>query len=159
MGRRLSLSEDTPKIVCPFPPLKADRNGKGQLRPIKAVKKDDQQYLPLGDLVLPRVDSNQEMIDEVINQFDFLRVQTAMQAVGWSYYEESEAPSIETLQAKARGLLEAVTEEKEKGVELQSGGFRASWYPGDSILLTFVVVSGHAIRRDAARLPKPIAAR
>lgn len=123
------------------------------------MKKDDQQYLPLGDLVLPRVDADQEMIDEVINHFDFLRVQTAMQALGWSYFEESEAPSIETLQTKARYLLEAVTEKKEKGVELQSGGFRASWYPGGSILLTFVVVSGHARRRDGVRLPEVTAAR
>ena len=123
------------------------------------MKKDDQQYLPLGDLVLPRVDSNQEMIDEVINHFDFERVRTVMSAVGWTYFGEPEAPSIEMLQAKARDLLDAVTEEKEEGVELQSGGFRASWYPDDSILLTFVVVSGHAIKRDAVRLPEPTAAR
>ena len=123
------------------------------------MKKDDQQYLPLGDLVLPRVDSNQEMIDEVITRFDFLRVQTAMRALGWSYFGEPEAPSVEMLQAKARDLLEAATEEKEEGFELQSGGFRASWYPDGSILLTFVVASGHASMRDAVRLPELTAAR
>lgn len=120
---------------------------------------ESQQYLPLGDLVLPRVDFNQAMIDEVINRFDFQRVQTVMNAVGWTYFGEPEAPSIETLSAKARDLLEAVIEEKEEGVELQSGGFRATWYPDDSILLTFVVASGHACKGDVIPLPEPSAAR
>jgi hypothetical protein len=120
---------------------------------------NSQQYLPLGDLVLPRVDYNRAMIDEVISRFDFQRVQTVMNAVGWTYFGEPEAPPIETLRAKARELLEGVTEENEEGFELQSGGFRASWYPDDSILLTFVVASGHASKGDVIPLPEPTVAR
>ncbi|MBI3870011.1 MAG: hypothetical protein HY299_15920 [Verrucomicrobia bacterium] len=37
------------------------------------------------------------MIDEVINRFDFPRVQTAMQSLGWSYGGESEDLSTEIL--------------------------------------------------------------
>ncbi len=152
-------SERGPQKVCSVPTLKTDRYGKGQLRPIHAMKNNSQQYLPLGDLVRPRVDFNQAMIDEVISRFDFQRVQTVMDAVGWTYFGESEAPSIQTLRANARELLEAVIEEKEEGFESQSGGFRASWYPDDSILLTFVVASGHACKGDVIPLPEPSAGR
>lgn len=148
-----------PKNVCSVLTLKADRYGKGQLRPINAMTKNSQQYLPLGDLVLPQVDYDQAMIDEVISRFDFQRVQIVMNAVGWTYFGETEAPSVETLRAKARDLLEAVIEECEEGFELQSGGFRASWHPDDSILLTFVVASGHATKGDVIPLPEPTAAR
>lgn len=61
------------------------------------------------------------MIDEVINRFDFPRVRTAVQSLGWAYGGETEAPSIKRLQAKARALLEEVVP-------------------------TFVLASGHATK-------------
>jgi hypothetical protein len=36
------------------------------------------------------------------------RVQTAMRALGWTYYNEAESPSLETLRARARRLATSV---------------------------------------------------
>jgi hypothetical protein len=52
----------------------------------------------------------------------------------------------------ARRLLETVAEEKQDGVELHCGGFRASWYLPNNLVLTFVLESGHASWRPVARL-------
>ena len=111
-----------------------------------------QPYLPLGDAVLPLPDPTPELVEQAMKRINFERIQTAMQAVGWTYWSESEAPSIETLRAKARGLLETVADEKQDGVELHSGGFRASWYFPNTLVLTFVLESGHASWRPVARL-------
>ena len=111
-----------------------------------------QPYLPLGDVVLPLPDPTPELVEQAMKRINFERIQTAMQAVGWNYWGESEAPSIETLRAKARGLLETVAEEKRDGVEIQSGGFRASWYSPNTLVLSFVLESGDASWRPVTRL-------
>ena len=87
-----------------------------------------------------------------MKRINFERIQTAMNAVGWTYWSESEAPSIDSLRAMARRLLETVAEEKQDGVELHCGGFRASWYLPNNLVLTFVLESGHASWRPVARL-------
>ena len=119
---------------------------------IKTMTDICQPYLPLGDVVLPLPDPTRELVEQAMKRINFERIQTAMQAVGWTYWSESEAPSIETLRAKARGLLETVAEEKQDGVELHCGGFRASWYYPNTLVLTFVLESGHASWRPVARL-------
>jgi len=42
---------------------------------------DCQPYLPLGDVVLPQPDPTPQLIEELMNRFDFQRVQTAMRAL------------------------------------------------------------------------------
>ncbi len=111
-----------------------------------------QPYLPLGDVVLPLPDPTPELVEQAMKRINFERIQTAMQAVGWTYWGDSEAPSIEKLRAMARGLLETVAEEKRDGAELHSGGFRASWYCPNTLVLTFVLESGHASWRPVGRL-------
>lgn len=111
-----------------------------------------QPYLPLGDVVLPIPDPTPELLDQVMQRFDFERVRTAMRALGWTYWGEAETPSLETLRAMARGLLETVADEKRDGVEIRSGGFRASWYYPNTLVLTFVLESGHASWRPVAGL-------
>ncbi len=120
---------------------------------------DCQPYLPLGDVVLPQPDPTPQLVEEVMNRFDFQRVQTAMRALGWTYYNETESPSLETLRTTARRLLDTVAEEKESFVEHQSGGFRACWYPSSTVTLTFVVESGYSRNTPGARLPDHTAAR
>ena len=124
----------------------------GNHAPNKTMTDTCQPYLPLGDVVLPLPDPTPELLDQVMNGFDFERVRTAMHALGWTYWGEAEAPSLETLRAKARGLLETVAEEKRDGVEIHCGGFRASWYFPNTLVLTFVLESGHASWRPVARL-------
>ena len=52
---------------------------------------NSQPYLPLGDIVLPQPDPTPQLVDEVMNRFGFERVQTAMRALGWTYYNETES--------------------------------------------------------------------
>lgn len=113
---------------------------------------NSQPYLPLGDIVLPQPDPTPQLVDEVLNRFGFERVQTAMRALGWTYYNETESPSLETLRATARRLLDTVAEEKEAFVEHQSGGFRACWYPSGTVTLTFVVEAGYSRNTPSAPL-------
>jgi len=113
---------------------------------------NSQPYLPLGDIVLLQPDPTPQLVDEVMNRFGFERVQTAMRALGWTYYNETESPSLETLRTTARRLLDTVAEEKEAFVEHQSGGFRACWYPTGTITLTFVLESEYTRSKPGARL-------
>jgi hypothetical protein len=84
------------------------------------------------------------LVDQIIEGFDFSRVQKAMAALGWAYAGTDAPPPIETLKATARTLLENASSEKDEGVEFQCGGFCASWCNGDVLRLTFEVASGHA---------------
>ena len=118
-----------------------------------------QPYLPLGDVVLPQPDPTPQLVEEVMNRFDFLRVQTAMRALGWTYFNETESPNLDTLRATARQLLDRVAEEKEAFVEHQIGGFRACWFPAGTVALTFVVESEYSRTKTGARLPDDTAAR
>ena len=116
------------------------------------MKNESQQYLPLGDVLLPKVDASKQLIDDVVNQFDFQSVQTAMKALGWTYLNEVDSPSLETLRIKARELLEGAAMEKQDGVEHQSGGFRATWHPPGTLILAFVVAFGHATKVQPLRM-------
>ena len=84
------------------------------------------------------------LVDQIIEGFDFSRVQRAMSALAWSYAGTNAPPSIETLKTTARRLLEDAALEKDEGVQFQCGGFCASWCRGDALCLTFEVASAHA---------------
>lgn len=99
---------------------------------------DTQQFLSMGNVLPPQIKPDTRWINEVIDGFDFLRVQAAMWAIAWSYLGERDAPSIETLQAKVRSALKAATSESEGRIKRQSGGFCASPHPNE-IVLTFVL--------------------
>jgi hypothetical protein len=84
------------------------------------------------------------LVEQIIEGFDFSRVQKAMAALGWAYAGTDAPPPIETLKATARSLLENAVLEKDEGVQFQSGGFCASWCNGGVLHLAFEVTSGHA---------------
>jgi hypothetical protein len=131
---------------------------RGQIRP-KIMPNECQPYLPLGDVVLPQPDLTPQLVDQVMNGFDFQRVQTAMRALGWTYFNETDSPALETLRDTARHVLESVAQEKDAFVEEQIGGFRACWYPAGTVALTFVVESEYSRTKTWARLPDHTAAR
>jgi hypothetical protein len=84
------------------------------------------------------------LVDQIIESFDFSRVQKAMAALGWAYAGTDAPPPIETLKATARRLLENAVLEKHEGVQFHCGGFCASWCNGEALYLTFEITSGHA---------------
>ena len=116
----------------------------GPTCPLPAMNSDCQPYLPFADLPQARTDFSPSLVDGVMGRFDFLRVRTAMEALGWTYFGESAAPSVETLKVTARGLLEEAAREKTEGVQHQSGGFCASWTCGGALFLTFEIANSHA---------------
>lgn len=89
---------------------------------IKTMTDICQPYLPLGDVVLPLPDPTPELVEQAMKRINFERIQTAMQAVGWTYWSESEAPSIETLRAMARGLLERWPRRSRTGSNFTAAG-------------------------------------
>lgn len=80
-----------------------------------------------------------ELIDEVMDDFDFHKVQKCMEALEWTYHDSEEIPPpIPDLRKTARRLLRSVL--NEKIVCCATGGFVATYY--DNILsLRFEVES------------------
>ncbi len=66
---------------------------------------------------------NKEILDEVLDEFDFEKVQRAMTALDWRWGVQPEPPSIGELRRKARELLNQVVEGRHASVS--TGGFTA----------------------------------
>lgn len=49
----------------------------------------------------------QEKIEEILNGFDFVKVQKVMKFLDWKYYGEDEIPSIYKLTKMAKDVLES----------------------------------------------------
>lgn len=87
-------------------------------------------------------------IEEILDEFDFYKVQKTMEALDWNYYDSPEkVPSIGELRRLARRLLEDVYEACSSAVPesiTSTGGFEAACklFPGTEkkyITLKFVV--------------------
>ena len=113
-----------------------------------------QQYLSLGDEFIPWIRTTSELIDEVIANFDFRKVETAMKALRWSYSGDEDSPSLEALRNTARTLLESVLAEREEDVEHRMGGFTASWHTDGGVSLRFTVASSFVCVEADLFLPK-----
>lgn len=69
-------------------------------------------------------DSQQEAIDDIIDNFDFDKVYEAMSALSWFWYQPDEAyrvPTVYELRKKARGLLKEVV--LSSSLDISTGGF------------------------------------
>ena len=64
-----------------------------------------------------------ELIDDIMDNFDFLKVRFVMDTVHWKW--GSDLPSIEALEERARSLLSRVSKMTSK-VSISTGGFRAT---------------------------------
>lgn len=87
-----------------------------------------------------------KQVEDLLDEFDFHRVQKAMEALEWNYYDSiDKIPSIGELRRMARGLLNrAYTSPDSPTYFISSGGFEAVryMYVGDNtkyITLKFVV--------------------
>ena len=87
-----------------------------------------------------------EQVEDILDEFNFQRVQDTMKALNWKYFDSPDAyPSIGELRKKARGLLKYAYEAVPSPEYFTgSGGFEVTryMYPGDStkyLMLKFVV--------------------
>ena len=85
-------------------------------------------------------------IEDILDEFDFVKVQETMKALGWKYFDcEGEYPSIAELRRMARMVLISAYGAENSTEYLSScGGFEATrhMYPGESkkyLSLKFVV--------------------
>ena len=82
-----------------------------------------------------------QRISKIMANFNFYRVHEVMNALNWTWHDDSEPPSLKRLKEAANNSLKRVAEEKIKST--QSGGFLATKYKdehGDEQLeLMFVV--------------------
>ena len=88
-----------------------------------------------------------EAKDEILDEFDFQKLHTAMMAVGWEWYFDKEnygVPNVRTLVREAEILLLRVIDKRlnegAKNTTVGTGGFNA-WVEGDTIGLNFTIES------------------
>jgi hypothetical protein len=69
-----------------------------------------------------------ESIEDILDRFDFQRVQKAMEALDWHWVDAEEGlPSIAELRRQARGLLEDVYRYQDSpSITIGCGGFEAT---------------------------------
>lgn len=77
-------------------------------------------------------------IDEIIQEFDFNKVQNAMIALDWTWKDGPKSPSISQLKLTARELLDHVSKQPHSN-NLAQGGLLAEKDEGGDLCLSFVV--------------------
>ncbi len=87
-----------------------------------------------------------EQVEDILDEFDFQKVQKAMEALDWNYFDSvDKVPTIGELRKMARGLLNHVYSADPSPNDMAgSGGFEATRYMdiGDAtkyLALKFVV--------------------
>lgn len=84
---------------------------------------------------------HQKAIKEIIDGFDFEKVQTFMALTNWAYFDSPDTPTLDRLKKTAISNLKSVL--SGRAVCSASGGFRASKYHEDGcgqLTLEFVAV-------------------
>jgi hypothetical protein len=79
--------------------------------------------------------TDRELIDEVMDNFDFEKVSVAMEALGWEWVALDAVPDKYHLRKCARSLLERVIKDN---LTISTGGFTAQ-YDGEELTLRFYV--------------------
>ena len=87
-------------------------------------------------------------IETILDEFDFYKVERAMQALDWKWAGVDGVPSIGDMRRQARRLLSTVRDAPDESADYSAatGGFKATrrLYPGDSkvyLSLEFIVAS------------------
>lgn len=85
-----------------------------------------------------------QSINEVMDNFDFERVEKVMNCLEWGWGFENQIPDIHEIRRFARQLLADTIIGlsnliEDKRLSLSSGGFTATAYRDDSLSLSFVV--------------------
>jgi len=104
-----------------------------------------------GEKEEPKIETVEDMIDEIIEYFDFDKVKTAMAALDWKWHIDDRGisvPTIKELKDKAREILESAAEARlgeykselwEVPIISSTGGFYAqAWCNEDKTKITFL---------------------
>lgn len=91
-----------------------------------------------------------DVIENILDEFDFQRVQTTMKALNWTYFDSADAyPSIAELRKMARNVLKSAQDYPDKDFCMTGcGGFEAERHmfvgnPKKYYTLRFVVTEWH----------------
>ena len=89
----------------------------------------------------PMTITQQELIDEILDQFDFQKVKEVMDALNWTWAigTESHVPDIPELRKQAREMLWDAIRSKHRMIK--TGGFVAEKEDDDTLELRFEVTS------------------
>ncbi len=66
--------------------------------------------------------SDKDLIENIIEKFDFEKAHALFITMGWTYYNETTAPTVEMLKSAARGVLTSVLE-RQDATWCESGRF------------------------------------
>ena len=81
-----------------------------------------------------------DMINEIMNEFDFDKVQRTMKALNWKWASVSGVPTTGDIRRRARAQLREAVERKTRA---SSGGLVAEWNP-HGLRLSFELASWYA---------------
>lgn len=73
-----------------------------------------------------------EQIDQILNNFDFEAVRKYMQSVNWTWDGYLDTPSVDSLHATARRVLETASRGPRQNTLAATGGFYAYKFTWDS---------------------------
>lgn len=82
--------------------------------------------------------ANQKIIEEVLDGFDFAKVQAYMQSAGWGWQECGGPPSVAALVREATRMLKYVMDSEEDPTSLATGGLEAVKMGGE-LSLRFIL--------------------
>ena len=100
--------------------------------------------------------TQQELIDEILDQFDFQKVKEVMDALNWTWGigTESHVPDIPELRKQAREMLWDVI--RSKGRMTKTGGFVAEKEDDDTLELRFEVTVVVSTRHESYKTKREI---
>ena len=90
----------------------------------------------------PKVTSDNPLIDEILVEFSFSKVEEVINALDWKWSPEAEVPTIQRLKTSAKSLLEDACDLRlneyrnshyDVGISASSGGFKATAYCDESL--------------------------
>jgi len=89
--------------------------------------------------------TTQDRIDEIMDNFDFKKVEQTMKALDWKWGMADSIPEEYELRREARRLLKDVASENVRESDLRyavaTGGFKATKYFDGGLELEFIVTS------------------
>lgn len=87
---------------------------------------------------------NTEIIDEILDEFDFERVQRTMKALDWTWYGSDGVPTIGEIRRRARELLRELIKDNHRCIA--SGGLYA--YKEDGVVGLRFEVTSYEVGRE-----------
>ena len=78
-----------------------------------------------GGKVIELTPNEKRIIDNIIERFDFEKAHALFVTMGWTYYDEKDAPTVKMLESCARSILESLLANP-KHTWCESGRFRAT---------------------------------